>query len=269
MCSAGINLLSSLIPKSLQELERPIFVVGCSRSGTDIFMELFSSHADLSNWSEAGQIFELNYYNPNIDHLKSAASIKKSDAIRIKTLFGAYLRFQGKQRFVNKHPQNSLRIEYLNTLFPDAIFIHVIRDGRAVASSNYQKWKNEKFRQLYPFGCFPKPVNWRSYLELPILIQFAFQWKELVNHVRTTAASILSPERYLELRYEDFCSDPHGELARLDCACSLALHRRRYVQIPKKLNSQNHKWRQIMTVDEIIELEKIIAEDLAELDYWD
>ncbi len=38
-----------------------------------------------------------------------------------------------KPRFVNKCPGNSVRIEFLQEIFPDAIFIHIIRDGRAAA----------------------------------------------------------------------------------------------------------------------------------------
>ena len=40
---------------------------------------------------------------------------------------------------MNKNLQNSFRVRLLNLIFPDAKFIHIIRDGRAVAFSILNK----------------------------------------------------------------------------------------------------------------------------------
>lgn len=53
------------------QLKRPIFIVGCSRSGTTLFLDMFIKHNELANWSEAGQVIELQYFSQLIDHVKS------------------------------------------------------------------------------------------------------------------------------------------------------------------------------------------------------
>src|SRR6185503_19102246 len=49
-------------------------------------------------------------------------------------LVARVMRFHGKPRFVAKITGPS-RIAYLKSIFPDALFIHVVRDGRAVVRS--------------------------------------------------------------------------------------------------------------------------------------
>jgi hypothetical protein len=242
-------------------------MVGCSRSGTDILADLFSRHEEVVNWSEAAQIFDLDYYDPSIDHYKDGSHIKWADSVRIKIVFGLYGRVCGKKRLLNKHPQNSFRIEYLKNLFPDAKFIHVIREGRAVTHSNYEKARREAFRRLYPFGNFPKPIRWREYLSLPSLSQYACQWRDLVEHVREMGGSALSPDEYLEVRYEDLCADVHAVLGKIDAFCGLDQDQRHYDHIPPTLSSQDFKWKAEFDEGQIYEIESLIAGCLMELGY--
>jgi len=218
--SRGLQILSPILPMSRFHIEKPIFVIGCSRSGTSIFTELFSRHKELANWSEAQQLFELDYYNPEIDHFKDHSSVNSADSVRIKVLLSLLLFVKRKRRLVNKNPQNSLRIEYLIELFPDAFFIHLIRDGRDVVHSNYKKARKDQFRHLYPFGNFPKPIRWKDYLRFPPLTQYALQWRDLVEYVHSTGNRIVS-DRFIEAKYEDFCSDPHSLLRQIDIFCGL------------------------------------------------
>ena len=45
----------------------------------------------------------------------------------------------GRSRFVDKTLLNCFRVRLLNAIFPDAKFVHIIRDGRAVAFSILNK----------------------------------------------------------------------------------------------------------------------------------
>lgn len=251
--------LSFILPTKLLRLERPIFILGCSRSGTTLFVNLFSRHKDLANWSEAVQVYELDIFNPEIEHPKSADDVTSFHTRRLQTLLGLYVKILGKSRFVNKHPENSLRIGFLKSIFPGALFIHVIRDGRAVVRSNYSLAVNEMYRRRYPFGFFPKPAKWRSYLSLPLECQFAHQWSDVVSTVRDDATAYLSPDSYVEIRYEEFCRNPHGVLARLDEFCSLQADRRLYTDIPAALNLQNFKWQNDFDESQISRIEEIIG----------
>jgi hypothetical protein len=205
-------------------------------------MEYFRLHPDLCDWSEAAQIMDLDFYDPEIDHEKTDEDATAFEAFRIKFFFGLKTRLFGRKRFTNKHPENSFRIRFIKAIFPDAMFLHVIRDGRAVTSSNYVRTQKDRFRTKFPFGQFPKPPNWRRYLALPLAEQFAHQWVDSVVYIRNAAAELLRPDEYMEVRYEDFCNDPTAVLRRIDEFFGLDASRRRFGPDLPQLNSQNANW---------------------------
>jgi hypothetical protein len=53
----------------------------------------------------------------------------------IDNLSGNFRRASGKPRWAEKTPHNILHMATLGTIFPDARFIHMVRDGRDVACS--------------------------------------------------------------------------------------------------------------------------------------
>lgn len=53
----------------------------------------------------------------------------------MRSVIKKHLYYSKTSRFVSKNTRNSRRMRYLHKIFPDALFIHVIRDGRAVANS--------------------------------------------------------------------------------------------------------------------------------------
>jgi len=267
LASFGLFLLAPLLPNSCYRLERPIFILGCSRSGTSIFIQTYKKHLDLCDWSEAAQIMDLDLYNPEIDHLKEACDVTAFDRFRIQAFFGGKTRLTRKKRFINKHPENSLRINFIKEIFPDAIFIHMIREGMATVESNFSRSHLDKFRAYYYFGCFPKPPRWRNYLHFSQLQQFAYQWRDTVNYIRQTAKESLSPDSYMEVRYEDFCSWPHELFHRIDDFCGLDPQRRVWQAIPSKFPNHNYKWPQKLSTAQIKEVETIIDPLNRELGY--
>ena len=267
LLSHAMYRLSPVISEKLYDVDRPIFVIGCSRSGTTVFMDYFEYHADLCNWSEAAQIMELNYYNGEKDHLMEEMDVNEFDRFRIRLFFGLKTRLTGKKRFINKHPQNSLRIRYIKEIFPNAFFIHLIRDGRAVVESNYSRAKIDVYRSFFPFGDFPKPPLWRKYLQMSSLEQFAFQWRDIVLYIRRTAESKLSAGDYIEIRYEDFCKDVHGVFNHLDNFCALDSNRRLFGKIPNRLEARNERWKRTLSVSEKERMNAIIGSLNRELGY--
>ena len=232
-----LYFLYPFIPKKILRLKKPIFIIGCSRSGTTIFVDLFSRHKDIANWSEAGQVLDLNYFNPNNNHQK--IKLRKIDYIRIKTLFSFFAYFKNKKRFVNKNPMNSLNIVYLRKIFPDCFFIHLVRDKKAVINSHLNMIKKDSFRKLYPYGLFVKPINWKKYSSLSPYQQFAHQREEIVNYIEGT---LKNDKKYIKVRYEEFCLDTHKTLRRLDFFCGLNSNNRDFSKIPKSLKNQNYKY---------------------------
>jgi hypothetical protein len=263
-----LYLFSSLIPKRLYALDRPVFVIGCSRSGTTAFIDYYKLHRDLCNWSEAAQIMELNYYDAGIDHVKDEDDINSFDAFRIRFFFGLKTRLTGKTKFINKHPENSLRIRYIKEIFPDALFIHIIRDGRATVESNFSRSKVDLFRSYYPFGDFVKPPKWKSYANLDPIEQYAHQWFDVVDYVRHTAREFLTDDEYIEVRYEDFCEKPNGLFNQLDEFCGLDPQRRFIDKIPSGFINHNDKWRTNLNEEKVKTINSIIAPLNQELGYY-
>lgn len=258
---------SVFISESSLKLDKPIFIIGCSRSGTTIFNEIFGKHRDVANWSEAAQIFDSKYYSLHGDDLKAEENVSYFDSYRLRLFFNIYVLIKRRKRFMNKHPQNSLRIRYLNSIFPDALFVHLIRDGRAVIFSNCERTLTDGFRKKYPFGKFPKPVEWQKYMQLPLMIQFAHQWVDITTYIRDTAIQILKPDRYIEIRYEDFCKNPRKILHELDLFCRLDPNIRNYEIVPSELRNYNFKWQTGLSEKEIEDVEEIIGDCMHEYGY--
>src|SRR5205807_5792933 len=53
----------------------------------------------------------------------------------VDAVFAAFAQSQGKPRWGDKTPNNVLHLPLLSRLFPDAQFVHIVRDGREVAAS--------------------------------------------------------------------------------------------------------------------------------------
>jgi len=259
-----------ILPKRLWSLDRPIFIIGCPRSGTTMFVNTFKKHLDLADWSEAGQIIQLKYYDPNADHLMEEKDGNFFDSARIMIFLKVFILLKGRPRFVNKNPRNSLRIKYLKAFYPDALFVHLVRDGRAVVYSNLTQSHKDLFRRKLPFGGFCKPPEWRVYLQESSLCSlFAYQWKGIIKYVRSTAVDRLNPSNFLEVKYEDFCSKPHEVLSHVDKFCGLDPKRRDYVTIPERFDSRNFKWKQNLNESQITEITQVISDLLVFYDYSD
>ena len=109
------------------------------------------------------------------------------------------------------------RIGFFSTIFPEAKFVHIVRDGRAVASSWLQmKW----------WGGYEGPDNWlwgpltgeqqdrwendgRSYATLA-----GIGWNRLMDSY-DQGSQILDDDRYLVVKYEDFLEEPEEYLRKI------------------------------------------------------
>ncbi|KAA3651808.1 MAG: sulfotransferase [Proteobacteria bacterium] len=96
-----------------------------------------------------------------------------------------------------KTPDNLTRLPLLWKIFPQARFIHVIRDGRDAAASGHARFHT----QLDP-----------SWSRLDYVREYAKGWRERITLARAFAQG---RDGYLELRYEDMHTAPEAQAARL------------------------------------------------------
>lgn len=128
---------------------------------------------------------------------------------RTLSAINAHLRYQGKKRFATKIT-GPARILYLKSIFPDALFVHVIRDGRAVVNSllNVDFWqKGEGFNKPWWDGEEIREAvgRWKENGSDPAVLA-ALQWKVIIDEARKESVS-LPQGHYREVRYEEFIND--------------------------------------------------------------
>jgi hypothetical protein len=106
----------------------------------------------------------------------------------------------GGRRLVLKSPPHTARIPVLLELFPDARFVHIIRDPYDVYPSTLKLW-----RALFLTQGLQRPTF--AGLEENVLRMYVQMYERLDEGRKLTA-----PGRFTELRYEDLVRDPIGQL---------------------------------------------------------
>ena len=124
----------------MNDLDRPIFVVGAARSGTTMLAHILRRHSRLAFLDEPNHIWR--YGNEGRDHdVLTPDDLSENIARHIRQSFARFVYEQGKERLLDKTPHNSLRMEFVAAVFPNGKFVHMIRDGRDVALSAARQWR--------------------------------------------------------------------------------------------------------------------------------
>jgi hypothetical protein len=117
--------------------------------------------------------------------------------------FVRQLTLRDPRRLILKSPTHSCRIRWLLELFPDARFVHIVRDPHVVFPSTVNLWKS-----LYLSQGFQKPTY--AGLEEHVFSTFLRLYEKLDEGRKRVA-----PNRFHEMKYEDLIRDPEGEMRRL------------------------------------------------------
>lgn len=211
-------------PPSTAPSGRPIFIVGCPRSGTTMLQLMLHAHPEIAIPPESRFLVDIYDRREEFGDLRDPGNRERlANAIirqrrRLRDLgldpqelrqqivdgsptvgsaaaavFQGYAKRFGKRRWGDKRPAYIQRLDTLLRLFPDAQIIHIIRDGRDCVSSLKRMpwWKG---------GVIAATSTWR---------------RAMIAGGR--ARRRLPADTYVEVRYEDLIDDPEGQLRRL-CA---------------------------------------------------
>ncbi|MBC8123130.1 MAG: sulfotransferase [Gemmatimonadaceae bacterium] len=184
--------------------------------------------------------------------------------------------FKGK-RFLNKNPDNSVRMRYLNKLFPDAYFINIVRDGRAVCSSlmKVREIAAEFFGPEHRHATSGVKVKAWSDIEetwrTDPVVSIGMLWREIVETVERDS-KFITPDRYLEFRYEDFVAAPMDYLEKMSRFSQLRWDKdteRAFTQEAGKLNmgGRNDAWKKRLKDNDLERLMEIIGPKMREYGY--
>jgi hypothetical protein len=117
--------------------------------------------------------------------------------------FVSQLTFKNGKRLILKSPPHSCRIKHLLELFPDARFVHIVRDPYVVFPSTVNLWKS-----LYRSHGLQRPT-FRG-LDEHVFETFSHMYRKIDE-----GKALLAPGRLYELRYEDLIRDPVGQMKAL------------------------------------------------------
>jgi hypothetical protein len=218
-------------------LTNPIFILGFPRSGTTILGELLAQcsrvhylYEPIYIWSEVNPRLDTWGFRHPVDGGQLCwtwSDFASRDARRLAQWFHLELTASSRHRLVEKEPQNVFRIRWLDTIFPQAQFLHIIRDGRAAALSLVEiveKWYAPRhWEYSWHYGKFRDYAATRPNLfdRLRYISESAdnypralFVWLCCVIE-GMQAGTELGPSRYMEVRYESLLTRPEWELTRI------------------------------------------------------
>lgn len=184
-------------------------MVGSSRSGTTILTDVLSLSPELHEFSEH-PIVRRHMWNM-VENLGAIAT-------ELPELETTLVRLSGigpSKRILEKSPGHSLLVESLSDYFPDAKFIHIVRDARDSAFSMLKhEWIADELRDIHPvfwFNLLPLEYQeeWKTFTlwERAIL-----RWALYVSKARDISHQ---NEKYLEIKYEKLCLHPHKTFNRI------------------------------------------------------
>jgi hypothetical protein len=135
---------------------------------------------------------------------------------RVRDFFGSRERAQNCQVLL-QHLTGWPRVGFLRSALPDLKVIHVVRDGRAVASSWLQMgwWDGWRGPSNWFLGPLPGDMHeeWEA-AGRSFAVLAALGWR-LLEEAFEEAREITPPGQWLDVRYEDLLEDPRGQFERM------------------------------------------------------
>ena len=194
-----------------------LFVVGCAKSGTTWLQKLLDGHPELHVGGEGRYFWSLAQGMQKVFEAFNASLPAQGPTYApwwpndefvfvLRTTIEAGLARSlavaqpaKRLRMVgDKTPMHTLAVGALSQLFPNAKFIHIIRDPRDATISQWLFWAKDND---------PRPFE--AFVEYSI----TKVWPLNVQSARNAGQAL--GDRYAEVRYEDLIDDTRGELTRL------------------------------------------------------
>src|SRR5579864_4580245 len=274
-------------------MKPPVFIVGCPRSGTSFLYHLLLSAGGFAEFHTQMNVYDVLdpvYGDLGMRKNKEAAMREwlQSKAFRVSGLdaaaiqakvlaecqgAGDFLRIimeeiarkQGVDRWIDSTPTNVPHMPRIHRDFPDALFVHIIRDARDVALSlDKRSWS--------------RPLPWDRKTSL---LAAGLYWEWIVRKGRQLGTK-LAP-RYMEVRYEDLVHRPQESLAAIGNFLQQDLDYVRIQQasigsVKKPLTSFKEdlqegrftpvgRWKDKFPPDQLVEFERLVGTYLQELGY--
>lgn len=190
---------------------------------------------------------------------------------RVRATIADVRRYQRKPHFAAKLTGPG-RIGFISSIFPDARFVHVLRDGRAVVQSlmkiPFWRERDRRHRPAWRNGLTERDLaDWERHERSPLALA-AVQWRRVIESTRKEAASH-APDRYAEISYEQFVAEPQQVLDGIAEFCGLPSSTRadEFLQNRLRTRDMNWQWRERFNSREIAMLNELMNDLLERLGY--
>jgi hypothetical protein len=261
-----------------------VIVLGVSRSGTTLLKSMLDAHSQLAIPTESyfipqlwdrhgerpdrdailadlGRLERIRQWGIDVEALARHLPAEPSFAQVIDGVYSAYAESQGKARYGDKTPLHMQHLDLLARVFPNARYVHIVRDGRDAALSFLAMTRRPRFNVSRPRA----------------IGDFASAWRREILAARRFGRE----HPYLELRYEDLVTDPEARLRDVCAFLGLAYEPTmlEYHHAPDLDITVDHvllaqppagtarKWREQMAERDVELFEAIAGDVLSELGY--
>jgi hypothetical protein len=256
-CTAGARVAERALVQRprLGREERLVFVVGCPRSGTTFVGRAIGG---LPGFVDFGEVTPWKAALPSSPSAEDLRRILE----RIRRIGLAW-----GLRGVEQTPETAHVLDIALEAYPEALAVHVLRDGRDVVCSLLERgWLNAdadgRDDARLPYGSEPRfwvePERREEFTQVTDARRCAWAWRRYVEVVRGADAG----DRLLEVRYESFARVA-DRLAEFLAANVTSTHR----ALDGFRDSSIGRWRRDLTPEQLADVEAEAGTLLAELGY--
>lgn len=226
---------------------QPVIIIGAPRSGTNLLRDLLTQIDTWDTWDcdEINMIWRHGNVGKSNDVL-DASHVSPKISNYIRGQFSKLAKKNSSSVVVEKTCANSLRVDFIRAIFPEAKFIFIVRDGRAASLSAKKRWeapievgytskkirftpltdvpyyaKKYLFNRIYQlfskerrqFSWGPKFDGMDEWARKPDPLEVcAKQWSECVESSMNSFEKI-DESNVFNMRYEDLVTSPKNVLA--------------------------------------------------------
>lgn len=284
--------------------DNPVFIVGSARSGTVFVGEVLKSHSEVHCLIERPDVFDHASFlalNPSVkkqqpeqirdqlrelysnawaitaENCRTCSSIcrKSGDKSRLPWVRTCQSK-RSVKRYADKSHQHVLNVEILLEAFPQAQFIHIIRDGRDVVSSMLRHsgvlswfsdtYINENSEWPHPWFGVEDIDHFRAWSQWSMAEKCALRWTSWVA-AGLEASKTVPKSQWLDINYETLMRQPLQTGASIFSFIGLDLDKKARAKLQESHVASVDAWKRRLNKEQQDQVLHIIRGTMTKLGY--
>jgi Sulfotransferase family len=281
---------------------KPVIMIGATRSGTNMLRDAMVKSSALATWpcDEINAIWRHgNMACPSDQFTAEQASPRIKRFIRKQ--FEKLAETENTPHVLEKTCANSMRVPFVDAIFPEAKYIFLVRHGFDASISGAVRWQAKfnleyTLKKLRYVPLVDIPLYGSRYLkiraqrllsgektlsswgpiyegmledrkEMPLLDVCVRQWRACVEN-SSNAFTKMAPGKVLQIRYEDLVTDSEATLSRILSFCDVEVNKERMAAEARKFRADGvGGWRKKISPETARHLNQIVGETLSTFGY--